>query len=203
MIGGIVLLKAGVIKLEQVAPGPGSSDGISAEILKFIKIQTRYPALGLFVIGLVFVVTAALISKPTDTAAVTLKGLIDAPNPAAFKVEVNPTMWAKLSPDNDGTVDALFHPDVQKIAIHFFAPPGMDRPTDQRTLDLRKDRILDFKRIKFSKVLEEPSPGPSVPPPANIQNQAAVNVQAKSLPATIISLPKDVKIEPLESKKAF
>ena len=204
VIGGIVLLKTGVIKLEHVAPSSGSSDGTSLEILKFIKVQTRYPALGLFVIGLAFVVTAAWISKPTDKAAITLKGEIEAPNPAAIELSVSPQTWLTYHPDNDGNINAVFHPDVQKIAITLKPPPGMDPPDPQaQSFDLPKDRIISLKRIKFIKVADKPAAPATTAASTDLQSQAAENVHAKSLPVTIISLPKDVTIEKLESKKAF
>lgn len=50
VLGGIVLLYKGVVTLT----GPSDKNALSVELKKYIRIQTQYPALALFIIGLCF-----------------------------------------------------------------------------------------------------------------------------------------------------
>jgi hypothetical protein len=198
VVGGIILLKTGAIQLGQAA----SSEAVAVEFLKFLKVQTRYPALGLFVIGLTFIIAAAIISKPAELAAITLKGKIAGlPDASGVTVQVSP-VWGKFRPDSDGIINAMFHPDVQKIEIQIVGA-GCDPPTTTKMLDLTRERVLSLSEVKLKRVQEKPPPAPEVPASADVKQQASENLQAKEMPRAIVMPPANVKLAPLQTDTTF
>lgn len=115
--GGIVLLYKGAISLTN-----RSADAMTVEFRKELKISTRYPALGLFVVGLLFFIFSLTIGKPNITK-VTIK---------ADTQRINEKVTMRLSPTNadnwisnieyNGEVVETFYPNLDYFEIVITAP---------------------------------------------------------------------------------
>ncbi|MEP7101828.1 MAG: hypothetical protein ABI781_15065 [Burkholderiales bacterium] len=68
--GSIWLLRVGAIKLEAAAAG----GGLTIEVVKQIRIETGVPALGLFLIGLLFEGLALHCAPPPDVPTISVSG---------------------------------------------------------------------------------------------------------------------------------
>jgi len=86
VIGGFVLLYKGIITLKEASP----EEALSVEFRNEVRITTHYPALGLFIIGLVFIIAAGMLSRATKNEFVIDGQLTGVENPSSIKVEVIP-----------------------------------------------------------------------------------------------------------------
>ena len=139
VIGGMVLLYKGNVTLSQTA----KDEAVSLEFKKMVKITTHYPALGLFVIGLAFIIVSAAISKPKEREVIPLaiKGHVNAADPSSVTIFVS-SIQGGLRPLTGGEIDDTIrvYPDLKTLRVEITAP-GYDPPTKTTTIqssDIKK-----------------------------------------------------------------
>ena len=123
MVGGaIFLLATGVIKLAEAGK---SNAGLTVEVEKKIKVSTGYPALGLFVIGLIFVALAVYGSKSSEVMPISISGKVSIDDLRKLSVSVQADIpLPYLRPDDDGNLEVVFRPEFQRVWINVAAPEG-------------------------------------------------------------------------------
>lgn len=189
VVGGMVLLAIGAIKLEAVAPALAGPEGEKAPpaalVLAYkdtVKVTAHYPALALFLIGVIFIFASAWLSKPGKVQEWTILGKIDSPDPSAVTVEVTGDKWVTLSPNSDGTIDAVIYPNLSRINAVILAPGC--KPEKQR-LPLKikdaKKRILELTSVPVEKI-------PGADKPAGTK---------------IAAVPADVQLPPVTAPGSF
>jgi hypothetical protein len=172
VIGGMVLLAIGAIKLEAAGSAAGKRgkaqpDAMALEFKKTIKVTTAYPALALFLIGVLFIVTAAWFSKPDKVLPWSLEGKVDSPDPSEVMVEVTVDTLGTLKPNYDGTIEAVIYPhlDVFKAVI---TAPGY-KP---QNLSLKKDakkHVLQLVAERLQKLVNKPDGTQIAQVPSDVQ----------------------------------
>ena len=167
VIGAIWLLRTGAIQLSEAAKG---GKGINVDILNKIKIHTSYPAVGLFIIGLLFLLMAVWFSKPALSMPLNVVGEIKDVDPNAVTIKIEPANMAiDCTPDSNGSIDRLFHADFQSVHVVINAA-GYDPPFLQYTLRIRAQQIALPSKLKFTKIAStSPSPGQIQPLPSAAQ----------------------------------
>jgi hypothetical protein len=165
VVGGIYLLYKGVIKLDQVS----CEEAVALEFQKMLKLQTRYPALGLFIIGLTFILMSIFFSKPSGLKPITLQGQIDGADPSGVTMHVKSADWKTIEPDSDGKIDTVVYPDVQRVEIQVQAA-GCKPESAHFTLAFEKSKggVLSLPKMSFQKIAEKPPQGLVKPTPANL-----------------------------------
>lgn len=174
--GGILLLSKGAINLAQTSP----NDAVTVEFQKMLKVTTRYPALGLFVIGLTFVIAALVFSKPAKVNPLQVRGKVVGAKPSEITIRIFPGEWM-VQPSSEGSIDHTIYPRMDVLLVEVDVPGHKPLRFNKRlnSQELRSGQaILD--NITFS---ERGLPKPAVDP-ANIA-------------------PVDVNLPPLSSTGAF
>ena len=77
VIGSLLLLYRGTITLEQANP----QDAIKLEFQKVLNLQTRYPALGLFIVGIAFLAVSYWYEQNNGVKDAELQGMLQTDNP--------------------------------------------------------------------------------------------------------------------------
>jgi len=134
VLGGMVLLYRGAISLSEVSKNPA----LETELPK-IKIKTYSPALGLFIIGLIFIIFAAWESKPPEIAPIRITGKISVPRPTTVTIFISSDQWP-IEPSSDGSIENVVYPNLEILKVTFVAP-GFDpivvkKPKQTGTLPL-------------------------------------------------------------------
>lgn len=165
VVGGILLLYKGAIKLEVAAKDPA----LTVELFeKQFKLTTQVPALGLFVIGLLFIGLSIHFARETAATPIELIGKtsgVEEPITVLVSSE-----WGV--PAIQGQVHHVLRPQLDVLWITISAP-GYE-PFSQ---PFAKDHIkkgVNFGDVKLRRIAARP--------PANPQNIA-------SLPAGVTPIP--------------
>jgi hypothetical protein len=111
VVGSLVLLYRGAITLENANP----EDAIKVEFQKVLNIQTRYPALGLFVVGIVFLVMTFWFQKSMG-AKVTLRGTLDTADPGDA-IAVFESHLGESHIDNGNIFEMSVPCDLQEVQV--------------------------------------------------------------------------------------
>jgi hypothetical protein len=157
VVGGMILLYKGAITLNQASP----EAAVALEFKKTLKITTHYPALGLFIIGLAFIVTSVWYSKP-EVYSVKLVGQVldlDPEDVPALKVYGGP--WERRLRFTDGTIKEIINPNLEVMTVEILAP-GYDPirvPIEKKDLWLGT-ASLGKLRFKSRKVADRPPENP-------------------------------------------
>lgn len=151
VIGGMVLLYKGAISLSQAS----KEEAVNLEFKKMLRITTHYPALGLFVIGLAFIIIAVSFSKSTQNQfkiSGHVKGVDDL---GSLKVLITVPGWAGET-YADGQILASINPRMDILEVRL-ASPGYREikiPVETRKSKLGTISIGD---VTFgNKVVEKP-----------------------------------------------
>ena len=171
VLGGIVLLYKGAIKLEVASRDPA----LTVEMFeRRLKLTTHAPALGLFIIGLLFVALSIYFAQPPIVNEIPVKGIVE-------NIEDNITVKVK-SKDWDveahkGKVHDVIHPNLDVLWVVISAPGYREHAQD---FELRKGGV-DLGKIQLEKAIET----------------------IESDERNIVGLPDTVKFVPLDSEKRF
>jgi hypothetical protein len=160
--GSIWLLATGIIELADKGRGR-DGEALSVDIQKIIKITTAFPALGLFLVGLLFVWLAMRYSEPVPVSW-NVVGKIVIDDPSRVTVVVQPDNSTTFSPDTTGEFDKDLSVDIHRILLTVNAA-GYEPPTQKCTLSLEKAAKGTLKLEKplvFSKPVAPHSPEPVV-----------------------------------------
>ena len=115
ILGGILLLYKGAISLWNVS----GEDAFTLEYKNELRISTQYPALGIFIIGLMFVTFSLVIGKPEHHRLV-IKGIAqDMDQPVTIRLKAS--SWVSGRAHN-GEVLETFYPNMDILQIEVTAP---------------------------------------------------------------------------------
>lgn len=181
ILGGIWLLAKGTIKLSEA----GKEGALSVELFNKIKLNTGYPALAFFIIGLFFIALAMWFSKPADVLSLNIDGKLnidgDPSELVTIKVVPSSESGITLHPNSDGSLTRTLHPEFALDVVINAA--GYEPERWKQTISMTKgvqQSIPLPTDIKFTK-------SPVAPPDGG----------------TIIALPDDVKAPPVQEAKGF
>jgi len=166
--GSIWLLKTGVIKLSEAAKG----GDLTVTVADKIKVSTTYPALALFIIGLLFLGTAMWFSKPIAGLPLNIVGTIDIDDPSLVTVSVEPDISAVSKPDSYGRLDKFVRLDVHRLNVIINAAGYKPQPftTTLKMEDAKGHRLAFDKTVKFEKLnVPKPAAGNVEPVPENVR----------------------------------
>jgi len=159
VIGSLFLLYRGTITLQQANP----EDAIKVEFQKVLNIQTRYPALGLFVVGIIFLAAAYWFQMNSGVNNTVLKGTLQTEDPGDAMAEFishlgesridSGRVFEKKVPSNLEEVEVT----VRETGYEPYATAV--RPDEAR------DGIVPFN-AKLKKKLQKPETDPSQIAPA-------------------------------------
>ncbi|MBI3014434.1 MAG: hypothetical protein HYY65_05100 [Candidatus Tectomicrobia bacterium] len=175
VVGGMILLYKGTITLKESNP----EEAIKVEFKKMINVTTRYPALGIFVIGLTFITIALYFSKPSAVQPLKVSGKLLTDDPTAATISVSNKL-KDTTPSTGGVIEEVIYPNVDKI-IFEIVMPGYNPPKIIKTIltqDVRKGVVLLGEIHGGTKVAEKP-------------NERAENI--KSAPANLPGLDQSGK----------
>jgi hypothetical protein len=169
--GGIVLLYKGAIKLEVASQDPA----LTVEMFKEkLKLTTHVPALGLFVIGLLFVVSAIYFAQTTAVKEISIIGMAEAPE-EEITVIVR-SEWPVTA--HQGRVHAVIYPNLDVLWVQVSAPGY--KPVIQPFKDYKE--VVDIGSVQ----LERKIPERIEPDKSNIAD-----------------LPNDITYQPLDAGKRY
>lgn len=174
--GGIMLLRVGAIKLSETA-GKGA---FAVQIRKDIKITTSYPALGIFVIGLLFTAFSIWMTKPESETPLTILGHLDLADPSSVRIQVEPDQVAfSDTPDSTGKFDKTLHPHIDRVKVTIVAS-GYIPEKKELLLNVEQDRhIVNLpSNLRFDRVVANPGAGEIKP----VAAAAAAKIQPLSAP---------------------
>jgi hypothetical protein len=119
VLGSFLLLYKGIITLnEAVSKGPA----LQVEIKKILKVQSQYPALALFIVGVAFLCLSFWFSthKPTDVSDIQVAGHLDSDakdfDPSAVNIYCSAD-FGLTHPDGQGGFDFDCPSNVKLIQI--------------------------------------------------------------------------------------
>jgi hypothetical protein len=153
VLGGILLLYKGAITLDKRP----TDSAVDVEFKRFFKITTSYPALGIFVIGLAFLVSTIMLVRP-DTKPIVITGTLDIPDPDSATIYVS-TVEEIITPDSDGTIKGKVFPKDKSLNVRIVAP-GFIPPDKTKRID-PEEKEMDLGVITYE--------GERVPMPAVLQ----------------------------------
>lgn len=154
VIGGMLLLYKGIITLSQTS----KDAAVTVEFKEMVKITTHYPALGLFVIGWVFIITSFIYAKPPTVKPLAIKGRVIADDPTSVSFRVY-SGSGYLKPLSGGEINDTLVPQLNTLIIEITAP-GYNPPTITRAIDgndLKKGEALLGEITFHNKVADKPA----------------------------------------------
>lgn len=108
VIGGMILLYTGAVSLNKTS----KEEAASLEFKRLFRLTTHYPALGLFVIGLAFIVISVVVSRPPDNRITMTGSLAGAPG---APIEALDPQFLKLSLES--SLKPYFDPNTRTITV--------------------------------------------------------------------------------------
>jgi hypothetical protein len=121
VIGGMVLLYKGAISLNQA----NREGALTIDYKKTLKITTHYPALGLFIIGLAFAISAIYFSH-NEQKPIQIKGRVNVDDPYALNIVVSVPEIRVGSAYEGGKIIASIVPKTDILNIRFSYPGYRD-----------------------------------------------------------------------------
>jgi hypothetical protein len=182
ILGGIWLLAKGAIKLSEAGKNEG---GLSVELFNKIKLNTGYPALAFFIIGLFFIALAMWFSKPPDVLSLNIDGKLnidgDPSELVTIKVVPSSEIGITLHPNSDGSLTRTLHPEFALDVVINAA--GYEPERWKQTISMTKGVQQSIPLPTDIKITKSP-----IPPPDG---------------GTIIALPDDVNAPPVQEARGF
>ncbi|MDJ0612554.1 MAG: hypothetical protein QNJ29_02690 [Rhizobiaceae bacterium] len=162
VLGGILLLYKGAITL-----GGATADALTVEFKKELRITTQYPALGIFIIGLMFVVISAFLGRPSETQPFTIKAnTIGVNEPVSVRLLAGG--WNK-NLQHTGQILETHHPYVDTLQIVVSAP-GYRPLTRTIQLSRLENGTADLGDITLEQSIAFENLSPTIAPvPAHVQ----------------------------------
>jgi|GEM_PF-1670263 hypothetical protein len=152
VVGGMLLLYKGVITLSQAS----KEEAVSLEFKNTLKVSTHYPAIGLFVVGLAFIITAIWFSRSTAyqfKIVGHVKGL-ESGNPVQVLVEM-PASWNGEAYD-DGQIIASVTPKMDILVVRVIAPGYQERKIPIETKNSRLGELSLGDITLGTKLIQRP-----------------------------------------------
>lgn len=164
VIGSIWLLKSGVIRLTEAA----KEGAFSVEIADKIKLKTTYPALALFIIGLLFIGLTFWFTRTPPP--LNLVGKINIDDPSLVTVSVQ--FADAFAPDSNGQLDRILPLDIRRLKVVVNAAGYSPQPWigTLKIEDAKQQRLAFAEEVRFTKLnIPKPAPGPVVALPDNVK----------------------------------
>lgn len=155
VIGGMGLLYKGVITLNQAS----TQEAASLEFKKMLKITTHYPALGLFIIGLAFVIIAVVFSKSTQNQFEITGRITNIDDPDSLKVVITVPAWEGTA-NVGGEINASVIPRIDRFNVWLTYPGYRDFKKLIKTKE-SKLGVITIGEQQLQKVVEKPLPDPN------------------------------------------
>jgi hypothetical protein len=154
VLGGMILLYTGAISLNKTS----KEEAATLEFKKLFRLTTHYPALGLFVIGLAFIVTSIAVARPPDTRLTITGSLTGAPieDPQSLRVSMESSL-RPLVDTNSGSLMIAGDPNAAWQVI--VAYPGYQ--IVEKTVMVNGKKTVQIGEIRLVKVAEKPPVNPS------------------------------------------
>lgn len=171
VIGSMLLLWKGNITLHEAS---SRDAGLSIELVKEIKVTTRNPALGLFLIGLVFFVSSALIAQEGAIEKFELSGAIESLDElVGVEVHLIAGPWKRDVLDSRGIVSEIYHPNVKKLRVKVVAP-GYEFSGIGREIEVKSGKAslgkINIGRRSVEEIDTQPNSKPSQRPTDGASN---------------------------------
>jgi hypothetical protein len=118
VIFSFVLLYRGTITLQQASP----QDAIKVEFQKVINVQTRYPALGLFVVGISFLIVSYWfehISRESTAKSAEIQIPVDSDDPVDTRAHFFSDFGDVLI-DNERKIVKTLPGDLDEVEVHYY-----------------------------------------------------------------------------------
>lgn len=149
VLGGILLLYKGAISLTNIS----GADAFTIEFKKELRVSTQYPALGIFLIGLLFIALPVYIGKP-EINKITLKAkTIDVSEPVNISIKAN--SWSSgLS--HTGEIIETIYPNIDNIQVVVSAP-GYENKSKTINISSVKNGVADLGDIHLQQKLAKSS----------------------------------------------
>jgi hypothetical protein len=169
MVGGaLYLLNRGIVTLKEASP----DDAIKVEFQKVLSIQSRYPAIALFVVGVAFLCISFWFYQANPIRPMIVTGKLESDDPENATVIFTDAL-GQTAPTNGGQIRQQIWPKIDQILVEI-ATPGHE-PGKLKALALvDKDQYeLSFGTVKAGKKsVDAPAitvnPANVVPAPQNL-----------------------------------
>lgn len=171
VMGGLILFYKGILTLDRV---PDKEDAVTLEFKHLLKITSRYPAYGVFIFGLAFIISAAWLAKAPRFPPVKIIGDIENfenltdPNGTTMTVSVQLSKQEAIS--SVGKISQEINPLFDQLNVEVIAP-GSDPSSFHQKLYMSnaKKGVLPLEKLTLkSKVgsKQEVDPKKIADPPA-------------------------------------
>lgn len=161
VLGSMGLLFKGIVTLKNADP----NSALSIELKKQVRLTSHYPALGLFLIGWVFLLVPMLWTTSEDSAKglpeILVKGsVIILPPHDIDKVVVRILggPW-EVNPDTDGSFSQQIYPSLRRLRLEISAP---GRQTVIKTVHVSMEGVINIGPVQMPNPLIDLDSVPSV-----------------------------------------
>lgn len=140
VLGSIILLYKGVITLSQKS----SKEAVSIEFKNHLRMTSHYPAIGLFMMGWMFLILPLMIPVlfgDKGPTSVTVRGHLQVNPPDDIQnlsVRLLGGPW-DLSINTDGTLEDALYPTLERMRLEISGP---GRPALARTVTVDKEGVI-------------------------------------------------------------
>jgi hypothetical protein len=169
VIGSMILLWKGAISLNVAS----AREGFTVELAKEIKLSTRYPAIALFIIGLLFFFCAAWFAQRGTLQSMVVTGKITSPDDIKdIAVYLLAGPWVSEADDGTGKIEYEFHPHLKNLKIQIIAP-GYKGTGQEKTFRVSGQKISIGEIDVGRRVVKEVKPMANIPPrqPSNTPSE--------------------------------
>ncbi len=161
VIGSMALLYSGAISLRGAAC---DGEALSIELIKEIKLSTRYPALALFLIGFIFFISAAWFAQQGNVKKIRLDGVVSSPNElVGVEIILSAGSWKRDIRDQTGRFSFLFHPNVENLSATFVAP-GYENSGVSKMITIDSDSSSIGEIDLGKRIVNSIQPQENIPP---------------------------------------
>jgi hypothetical protein len=115
--GSMFLLYKGILTFQDANP----SEAIKAEFQKLFNIQTRYPAIALFVVGVIFLAVSLYYASTEHVLPVEVSGDIKGGDPDSTTLYLTDEL-GEAAPDSHGHIQKQVWPKIELIRIRIATP---------------------------------------------------------------------------------
>jgi len=173
VIGSMILLWKGSIVLHNAN---NADCGLSIELLKEIKVTSRNPAVGLFIIGLLFFVVSALFAQKGAIAEFELSGKIkSSTDVSGVEIHLIAGPWKRDVLDSTGVFSEIYYPNVNKLRVKIIAP-GYENPENGRVIEIKSGKAV-FGPIDIGRrIIKSINVRSNIKPSQNLQDGSSIRL---------------------------
>lgn len=148
--GGIALLWRGAISLDAVS----QHESLSLEWKKQFRLTTHVPAVGLFIIGLLFIVPPLWIAKPKDLPIVMIEGEKGEEIEGPIKIKIETEPWSSLKAYKNTIKEEV---DLNSIVLVVKATSEFHKEKAVQKISLSNllNRDIDLGEVTLSPSVDE------------------------------------------------